>query len=58
VVRVSQRRAALLALAVDATPTSPLHEHAVVAWHERLGERVARIVVPATGPTTLEISYP
>jgi hypothetical protein len=36
----------------------PPGEHAVVAWHERLGERVARIVVPATGPTTLEISYP
>jgi len=36
----------------------PPGEHAAIAWHERLGERVAKVTVPAEGPATLEIAYP
>jgi hypothetical protein len=36
----------------------PPGEHAAIAWHERLGERVAKVSVPADGPATLEIVYP
>jgi hypothetical protein len=35
----------------------PPGRHAAVAWHERLGERVASGEVPAAGPATLEIVY-
>jgi hypothetical protein len=28
------------------------------AWHERLGEKIATVVVPASGPATLELAYP
>jgi plastocyanin len=36
----------------------PPGRHTAIAWHERMGERIATVVVPASGPATLELSYP
>ncbi len=35
----------------------PAGSYTVVAWHERLGERVAQVTVPAAGAASLEIRY-
>lgn len=39
-------------------PGVPPGRHAAIAWHERLGERVVTVEVPAEGPASLEIVYP
>jgi hypothetical protein len=36
----------------------PAGRHAAIAWHERLGERVATVEVPAEGAAVLELVYP
>jgi plastocyanin len=36
----------------------PPGEHTVIAWHERLGERVGSVKVPPSGVAELELSYP
>jgi hypothetical protein len=35
----------------------PAGSYTVVAWHERLGERVAQVTVPADGAASVEIRY-
>lgn len=35
----------------------PPGSYTVVAWHERLGERIAQVTVPAAGAASLEIRY-
>ena len=35
----------------------PAGSYTVVAWHERLGERIAQVTVPADGAATVEIRY-
>ena len=35
----------------------PAGSYTVVAWHERLGERIAQVTVPAAGAASLEIRY-
>lgn len=35
----------------------PAGSYTVVAWHERLGERIAQVTVPASGAASLEIRY-
>jgi len=36
----------------------PPGRYTAIAWHARLGEKIATVVVPATGPATLELAYP
>ncbi len=36
----------------------PPGRYTAIAWHEVLGEKIATVVVPASGPATLEIAYP
>ncbi|HYG66069.1 MAG TPA: hypothetical protein VD838_00370 [Anaeromyxobacteraceae bacterium] len=36
----------------------PPGDHVAVIWHERLGEKVVPVKVPATGAVTVEVSYP
>jgi plastocyanin len=36
----------------------PAGDHVAVIWHERLGEKVVPVKVPATGTATLEVVYP
>jgi plastocyanin len=39
-------------------PGLPAGSWQAVAWHERLGERRTVVQVPASGPATLDFSYP
>jgi plastocyanin len=39
-------------------PDVPPGTYTVTAWHERLGERVGSVTVPAEGAATLELVYP
>jgi plastocyanin len=39
-------------------PAVPAGEHTLVGWHERVGERSARIRVEAGKPTTIELTVP
>lgn len=41
-----------------AIPGVPPGRHTAIAWHERLGEKIATVVVPASGPATLDLAYP
>jgi hypothetical protein len=36
----------------------PPGRHTAIAWHEKLGEKIATVVVPASGPATLDLAYP
>jgi plastocyanin len=36
----------------------PAGDHVAVIWHERLGEKIVPVKVPATGTATLEVAYP
>ena len=35
----------------------PAGSYTVVAWHERLGERVMQVTVPAAGAASVEIRF-
>lgn len=41
-----------------AIPDVPPGTYTAVGWHERLGERVGSVTVPASGRATLELAYP
>jgi hypothetical protein len=39
-------------------PGVPPGRHTAIAWHERLGEKIATVIVPASGAATLDLAYP
>jgi len=39
-------------------PGVPPGTYTAIAWHERLGERIASVTVPAEGAGVLELAYP